>query len=175
MDLTKIVSISGKSGLFKVVSQSKNAVIVESLTDQKRFPAFGNEKMSSLEEISIFTTGEDRPLKEIFKAFHNVLQGKPAPDHKSDNKILVNFFLETVPDFDQERVYASDIRKMVNWYNALQELQMLDFTEPEEEKPSASTAAEEEKTESGTVTSEENPADDVSPETKPKARKKKTE
>jgi hypothetical protein len=143
MDLTKIVSISGKSGLFKVISQGKNAVIVESLTDKKRFPAFGNEKMSSLEEISVFTTGEDRPLKDIFKAFHGKTEGKEAPDPKSENKALTAFFLEAVPDFDQERVYISDIRKMVSWYNALLALDLLDFSEPQEEERPESTSAEE--------------------------------
>ncbi len=133
MDLTKIVSISGKSGLFKVISQSKNAVIVESLLDQKRFPAFGHEKMSSLEEISVFTTGEDRPLKDIFKAFFEKLEGKSAIDPKADNKVITAFFKEHVPDFDSERVYISDIRKMLGWYNMLLAQNLLDFTEDREE------------------------------------------
>ena len=134
MDLSKVLSISGKSGLFKVISQGKNAMIVESLTDNKRFPAFGHEKISSLEEISVFTTGEDMPLKDVFKAIHTKLEGKQAIDPKSDNNALKKFFLEIIPDFDQERVYVSDIKKMVSWYNLLHEHNMLDFTEPEEEK-----------------------------------------
>ena len=129
MDLSKILSIAGKNGLFKVVSQAKNAVIVESLHDGKRFPAFGHEKMSSLEEISVFTTGEDMPLKDVFKALHDKLEGKPAIDSKSDNNTLKKFFLEMIPEYDQERVYVSDIRKMVSWYNVLMEHQLLDFTE----------------------------------------------
>ena len=104
MDLSKILSIAGKNGLFKVVSQGKNSVIVESLNDAKRFPAFGHEKMSSLEEISVFTTGDDLALKEVFKAFHEKLEGKPAIDHKSDNSALKKFFIEMVPEFDQDRV-----------------------------------------------------------------------
>lgn len=144
MDLTKILSISGKSGLFKVVSQAKSAVIVESLTDSKRFPAFGHEKISSLEEISIFTTGEDRPLKEVFKAFYTRLEGKPARDPKGDPGLLKKFFLEMVPDLDADRVYLSDMRKMVTWYNMLLDKELLDFseTEPtvEEEKPSSDSA-----------------------------------
>ena len=132
MDLSKILSIGGKTGLFKVVSQAKNAVIVESLNDQKRFPAFGHEKISSLEEISVFTTGEDISLKDVFQAFFKKLEGKPAIDPKSDNNALKKFFLEMVPEFDQERVYVSDIRKMVSWYNVLVEHQLLDFTEKTE-------------------------------------------
>jgi len=102
MDLSKILSISGRAGLFKVISQAKNAVIVESLIDQKRIPAFGHEKMSSLEEISVFSTGEDLPLKEIFKKMHDKLQDKETVDPKSDNKILQESFLEMVPEYDQD-------------------------------------------------------------------------
>jgi hypothetical protein len=142
MDLSKILSIAGKNGLFKVVSQAKNAVIVESLNDSKRFPAFAHEKMSSLEEISVFTTGDDRSLKDVFKAFHEKLGEKPAIDPKSDNKILKKFFLEMVPDFDQERVYVSDIKKMVSWYNTLLEKELLDFTEEVKEPETAETPAE---------------------------------
>jgi hypothetical protein len=142
MDLSKILSIAGKNGLFKVVSQGKNAVIVESLNDNKRFPAFAHEKMSSLEEISVFTTGEDMPLKDIFKAFHQKLEGKPAIDHKSDNNTLKKFFLEMVPDFDQERVYVSDIKKMVSWYNTLLSQELIDFTEEIKEPETAVTADE---------------------------------
>jgi hypothetical protein len=139
MDLSKILSIAGRNGLFKVVSQAKNAVIVESLNDGKRFPAFGHEKMSSLKEISVFTTGEDIALIEVFKAFHEKLQGKPAIDHKSDNALLKKFFLEMVPDYDQDRVYVSDIKKMVSWYNTLLEHELLDFTEEKEEPEAGET------------------------------------
>lgn len=142
MDLSKILSIAGKNGLFKVVSQAKNVAIVESLNDNKRFPAFAHEKMSSLEEISVFTTGDDIALKDVFKAFHEKLEGKPAIDHKSDNIALKSFFLEMVPDFDQNRVYVSDIKKMVSWYNMLKVQGLLDFTE-ETKEPEADVPAPE--------------------------------
>jgi hypothetical protein len=170
MDLSKILSISGKSGLFQVVSQLKNAVLVESLLDKKRFPAFAHEKISSLEEIAVFTATEDKPLKEILKAFYDKLEGKPALDAKSDNKLIQAFFLEVVPDYDSERVYISDIRKIINWYNLLLEHQLLDFTEKEEEKPEdkKEETAEEEKPEDQKVeTAEEAPV------VKPAAKKKK--
>jgi len=131
MDLTKILSISGRPGLYKVISQAKQAVIVESLTDQKRFPAFGHEKISSLEEISIFTTGEDRPLKEVLKTIYEKLNAQPAIDARSDNKALVAAFQELVPDYDPQRVYVSDIRKMITWYNLLLQHNLLDFSDPE--------------------------------------------
>jgi len=142
MDLTKILSISGKHGLFQVVSQLKNAVLVESLIDKKRFPAFAHEKISSLKEISVFTNGEDKPLREVLKAMYEKYEGKPAIDPKTDDKTLKTFFLEVVPDYDQERVYISDIRKIVGWYNLLAENNMLDFTEPEE-KPGEESAENE--------------------------------
>jgi hypothetical protein len=109
-------------------------MLVESLLDKKRFPAFAHEKISTLEEIAVFTATEDKPLKEILKAIYDKLEGKPALDAKSDNKLLQAFFLEVVPDYDSERVYISDIRKIISWYNLLLEHQLLDFTEKEEEK-----------------------------------------
>ena len=135
MDLSKILSISGKSGLFKVVSQLKSAVLVESLADKKRFPAFAHDKISSMEEIAVFTTGEDKPLKDILKALFEKLEGKPTPDPKSGDKEIKEFFLQMVPDYDQDRVYISDIRKILNWYNILLANELLDFTEKPEESP----------------------------------------
>jgi hypothetical protein len=134
MDLSKILSISGKRGLFKVVSQLKNAMLVESLIDGKRFPAFAHEKISSLEEIAVFTTGEDVQLKEILKKLHENQQGKPGPDSKTDDNALRSFFAAIIPDYDPERVYISDIRKIISWYNLLLEHNLLDFSEKEEEK-----------------------------------------
>jgi hypothetical protein len=145
MDLSKILSIAGKNGLFKVVSQGKNSVIVESLNDLRRFPVFAHEKMSSLQEISIFTTGEDMALKDVFKVFHEKLEGKPVIDPKSDNISLKKFFLEMVPDFDQERVYVSDIKKLASWYNQLLEHGLLDFSEdPTDTQPSENHSESEE-------------------------------
>lgn len=129
MDLSKILSISGKGGLFRVVSQAKNAVIVESLLDGKRQPAFSHDKISSLEEISVFTTGDDIPLKEIFRSFFIKLEGKSAPDFRNDSKALKTFFQGMVPEYDKERVYVSDMKKMVSWYNLLISHQLIDNEE----------------------------------------------
>ncbi|MCX6252801.1 MAG: DUF5606 domain-containing protein [Bacteroidetes bacterium] len=134
MDLSKILSISGKRGLFKVVSQLKNAVVVESLIDNKRFPAFPHEKISSLEEIAVFTTGEDIQLKEVLKKIYEKLEGKPAPYSKADDQSIKPFFIEVIPDYDQERVYLSDIWKIISWYNLLIEHNLLDFSEPEKKE-----------------------------------------
>ncbi len=139
MDLSEILSIAGKPGLFKVVGQHKNGVIVESLLDGKRFTAFANERMSSLEEISIFTEDDDIPLKEVFKKIYEKQNGEAAINHKSDNKELKAFFEETVPEYDRERVYVSDIKKVVQWYNVLQKNELLNF---EDESSAEVTEAE---------------------------------
>ncbi|MEE4257967.1 MAG: DUF5606 domain-containing protein, partial [Bacteroidales bacterium] len=132
MDLTEILSISGKPGLYKMLSHTKTGMLVESLSDQKRFPVFAHEKVSSLEEISIYTDDDDIPLKDIFKKIHELLEGEKAPSHRSPAEELKDFFDDAVPDYDKERVYVSDIKKIIQWYNTLHELEMLDFTEEEE-------------------------------------------
>jgi hypothetical protein len=135
MDLSKILAISGKPGLYKMLSQTKSGFIVESLIDGKRFPVFAHERVSSLEEISIFTTGEDDlPLKEVFRKISVALEGKPAPDAGSDSEKLKKFFLQAVPEYDTERVYVSDIKKALAWYNLLVEKEMMEFEEEIEEE-----------------------------------------
>jgi len=134
MELSKILAISGKPGLYKMLTQTKAGFVVESLTDGKRFSVFAHERVSSLEEISIFTTGEgDMLLKEVFRKIFDKLEGKPGLDADADNKALKSFFLETIPTYDQERVYVSDMKKTLAWYNLLLEKGMLEFTEEETE------------------------------------------
>lgn len=134
MDLTEILSISGKPGLYKMISHTKTGMLVESMNDQKRFPVFAHEKISSLEEISIFTETEDLPLKDVFKKIHDLLEGDKALSHKSPANELKEFFDDALPDYDKERVYVSDIKKVIQWYNILHEMDLLDFTEEEEDK-----------------------------------------
>jgi uncharacterized membrane protein YgcG len=130
MDLTKILAISGKPGLYKMLSQTKAGFVVESLTDGKRFPVFAHERVSTLEEISIFIAGEDDMLlKDVFRKFFDKLEGKPGPDPAADNKTLKSFFLETIPAYDQEKVYVSDMKKTIAWYNLLLEKGLLEFKE----------------------------------------------
>lgn len=149
MDLKEIMSISGKPGLYKMVAQAKNGIIVESIIDQKRLQAFSHDKISSLEEISIFTESGDKPLKEILAAFYEKLEGKPAPDFKNENEKVKAFFAEMLPDYDKERVYVSHMQKIVSWYNLLVEHDLLDFSQEEEttdapqaEPPQEESAAE---------------------------------
>jgi len=150
MDLKEIMAISGKPGLFQLVAQSKNGIVVESLLDGKRFTAFAHERVSSLEEISVYTDDEELALKEIFKRMHEKHEGGEALDSKSDKKALRAYFEEVVPEHDQERVYTSDIKKMISWYNLLVEKEMLDFTEEETEAEAEGGAEAQEKVEAKT-------------------------
>ena len=141
MDLSKIVSISGRPGLYMIKSQAIGRIIVESLIDGKCSPAFAHDRMSSLEEISIFSVDEDRPLKEVFKMINEKMGEKVDFDFKkASNDQLRAKFLEVMPDYDQEAVYPSDMKKVFAWYQMLMDKNLLDFTE--EEKP-AEEAAEE--------------------------------
>lgn len=136
-DLTEILAISGKGGLFKMVAQAKSSIIVESLDDGKRTPVYASQAVSSLEEISIFTDDEDLPLKDVFKRIYKKTDGGQAPSHKASAKELKDFMKEVVPEYDKEQVYISDIKKIMKWYNKLHEAQMLEFVhaKEEDEKP----------------------------------------
>ena len=135
MDLSKIVSISGKPGLYMIKSQAIGKIIVESLIDGKCVPAFAHDRMSSLEEISIFSTDEDRPLKEVFKMVHDQMGDKVDFDYKkASNDLLREKFAVVMPDYDEEAVYPSDIKKVFAWYQMLNDKGLLDFTEEAEKK-----------------------------------------
>ena len=142
MDLSKIVSISGKPGLYLIKSQAIGRLIVESLIDGKCTPAFARDRMSSLEEISIFSVDEDRPLKEVFKMINEKMGEKVDFDFKkaSDDELRAKF-LDVMPDYDQDAVYPSDMRKVFAWYQMLMDKNLLDFAE--EEKPAEEAAPEE--------------------------------
>ena len=140
MDLTKIVSISGKPGLFVIKSQAIGRIIVESVADGKCIPAFARDRMSSLEEISIFSTDEDRPLKDVFKMIHEKMGDKVDFDFKKATpEELREKFAFVMPDYDEEAVYPSDMRKVFQWYQMLNDKGLLDFTE---EEPQAEAEAE---------------------------------
>ncbi len=138
MDLSGIISISGRPGLYKVIAQGKNSIIVESLTDKKRFPAYSTDRISALEDISIYTIDDDKPLKDILSDIFAKQEGKEGPSHKEDISTLTEYFSEILPDYDEERVYASDIKKLFQWYNLLLKAGALEPSEEEEgEKESA--------------------------------------
>ena len=126
--LKEILSISWKPGLFKLINNTANALIVESLLDGKRFPAYSNAKIIALEDISIYTEDEDMPLKTVFKRMYEKEEGKPAI------AAITNYIESVIPEYDADRVYVSDMRKMIQWYNLLLDKNLLNFDEPEEEK-----------------------------------------
>lgn len=146
MVLKDFLAISGEPGLFKFIAQGKNAIIVEHLETKKRSSAFGSAKVSSLEEISVFTEGEDKPLSQIFDLIYEKENGGAAIDYKSDPERLKEYFASVLPQYDKQRVYVSDIKKIVHWYNLLHQLNLLVKEEPVKEEPgtvSDSSGAEE--------------------------------
>ena len=137
IDLTGIIAISGQPGLYKVVAQSKNGIIVEGLADKKRTSISSTAKVSSLEDISMFTTGEDKPVAEIMKAIFDKEKGGACIDAKADDKTVIAYFAAVLPDYDKERVYTSNMRKLFNWYNGLQTSGNLKVKEAETKEESA--------------------------------------
>ena len=132
MALKDILVISGQGGLFKYVSQSRNNVIVENLSDNKRTTIPATAKISMLEDITMFAENNDVPLREVFKKIQVKENGGASIPHKSPDAALKKYFAEVLPEYDKERVYLSDIRKVVMWYNLMLELGITDFEAPEE-------------------------------------------
>ena len=144
--LKTILSISGKPGLFKLISQAKNMLIVESLQTGKRQPAYAHEKIISLGDIAIFTDEEDVPLSEVLNAIKEKENGaKVTLDiKKADNETLRAYLAEVLPNFDRERVYPTDIKTLISWYNLLVETGNTaatdDSVNEKEEKPKTKKA-----------------------------------
>jgi hypothetical protein len=132
MDFKEIMSVSGQPGLFRFVSQGRNGIIVESFADKKRSFVSASQKVSSLADIAIFTDGDEVPLKDVFKNIHDLGSGIAIPDSKSSPEALKKFLEKVLPAYNRDKVYVSDIKKLVTWYNALLELNLLDFEEKEE-------------------------------------------
>ena len=142
MVLKDILAISGEQGLFKFIAQGKNAIIVEHIETGKRSSAFSSAKVSSLEDISVFTENEDLPLGKVFDKIFEKEAGGPAIDSKSDPEKLKKYFQEIVPDYSREKVYMSDVKKVVLWYNILQKKNMLIREEPEKVESADKTEPE---------------------------------
>lgn len=128
MNLKEIMSVSGQSGLFRFISQGRNGIIVESFADKKRSFVSVSSKVSSLEDIAIFTTEGEVPLKQVFRNINERNEGAPAPEPKSSPEDLRAFMEKVMPEYDRDRVYVSDIRKLANWYNTLVSMELLDFS-----------------------------------------------
>ena len=134
MDLSKIVSISGKNGLFKVISQGKNNFIVESLEDQKRFPAFQNDGVSTLDNISIYTHDDNIELNKLFPIIYQKQEQQPL-DYKGWSEVQMrDYFKEILPNYDEERVFISNIKKVYQWYNILLKNELITVEEVSSEE-----------------------------------------
>ena len=129
MALKDILVISGQGGLFRYISQGRNSVIVENLSDHKRATIPATTKISMLDNIAVFTENDDIPLCEVFRKIQVKEDGAAAIPHKSPDAELKKYFAEIFPEYDRNRVYLSDIRKIVMWYNMLRELGITDFEE----------------------------------------------
>lgn len=135
MDLKEIMSVSGYPGLFKLVSQGRSGLIVESLVDKKRTSIPPTAKISAMSDIAVFTDGDDVPLYAVLQTIKEKSNGGPSVDPKNlKEEDIKTYFKEILPTYDKGRVYFSDIKKIISWYNLLQKNDMLDFEVKEEEE-----------------------------------------
>ena len=122
MNVEGIISVSGKPGLYKVIGQTKNGVIVESLMDGKKSAMSSTSKMSALQDIAIYTYTKELPLADVLDKIRVKENGAPSIGHKSSAAVLSEYFKEVLADYDEDRVYTSDIKKVISWYNTLQKV-----------------------------------------------------
>jgi len=140
MDLKGIISISGKAGLYKVAANGRNNIIVQSLDNNKKFPVFATDKISALEDISIYTYEEDMPLTEVYVKLAELEGYKKSINHKEPGAKLREKTMEFLPDFDEDRVYDGDLKKLFQWYNLLVDKSII--VEPKVSKKKASKEEE---------------------------------
>ncbi|GAB5557907.1 MAG: hypothetical protein SchgKO_21200 [Schleiferiaceae bacterium] len=140
MNIKGILAISGKPGLYKLVAQSKNGIIVEALSENKRFPVSATSNVSSMEDIAIYTYEEEVPLKEVFQKIMDKEEGGKALSHKESTDQIVAYFSDVLPNYDAERVYISDMKKVLQWYNLLADTSLLTEEDPDAQAESTETA-----------------------------------
>jgi hypothetical protein len=133
MNVEKILAISGKPGLYELKVQTRSGFVAESMIDGKRITVGMRSNVSLLSEISMYTHSEEKPLVEIMRAIAVKENEGPAISHKEDTSKLLEYFKQIVPDYDEDRVYPSDIKKVLNWYNMLQAKGMVSKEEPKVE------------------------------------------
>lgn len=136
-DLSKILAISGQSGLFLYISQARNGAVVEALADKKRSSVGMSSKITSLADISIYTEDEEVKLQQVFLNMKDVLGEENAPSAKSAPEVLKSFFEKALPEYDRDRFYVSHMKKVVEWYNALKNYASLDFVDLDAEAEEA--------------------------------------
>lgn len=134
MNVEKILAISGKPGLYELKVQTRTGFVAESMQDGKKITVGMKSNVSLLSEISMYTSTEEKPLVEILRAIAVKENEGPTISHKEDNDKLLDYFIQILPDYDQERVYPSDIKKVLNWYNILQSKGLVSKEEPKIEK-----------------------------------------
>jgi len=125
--LKGILAITGQPGLYKVISEGKNNVVIESLLTGKKSKAYTDAKMSTLEDIAVYTSKEDIPLKNVFKKIYERENGGQSMNVKASPEELKKYFTEILPEYDKNRVYGSDVKKIISWYNILNEKGLLIF------------------------------------------------
>lgn len=133
-DLSKVLAISGQSGLYLYVAHTRTGAVVESFADKKRSAVSASGKITSLADISIYTDDEEVKLQQVFLNMKEVLGDADAPSAKSDPKELKALFEKALPDYDRDRFYVSHMKKVVEWYNALKKYASLDFVNPEDDE-----------------------------------------
>jgi len=142
MGLDKILAISGKPGIYELKTQTRSGFVAQSLLDGKRISVGLRHNVSILSEIAIYTLTEEIPLREVFEKIKEKEEGGPTINHKVSKDELEEFFFNVVPDYDEDRVYPSDIKKVVQWYNILQKNDLMDFSAPAEAAPETSDEEE---------------------------------
>lgn len=144
VNLSGIIAIAGKPGLFKVLAQGKNNLIVTSLINGKKMAALASDRISALEDISIYTYEEDVLLRDIYYVIYKKEDGGKTISHKADISELRSYLEEVLPNYDEERVYPSDIKKLFQWYNMIHEAGMLEIVEEEKTVEETEQASSEE-------------------------------
>jgi hypothetical protein len=134
MSLDKILSIGGKPGLYRLLTQTRTGFVAESLLDKKRVSVGAHNNVSVLSEIAIYTLEEELPLREVFQKIQvKEKGGKTSVAHKAEKIALEEYFFEILPNYDEDRVYASDIKKVIQWYNLLHDNGITNFSDDEED------------------------------------------
>jgi len=135
MSLEKILAISGKPGLFELITQTRSGFVAQSLIDRKKISVNMRNNVSLLSEIAMYTLQEEVPLKEVFKKIRDKEQGSVTSiSHKDSRDKLEEYFFEVLPEYDEDRVYPSDIKKVIRWYNTLQEKNLLHYLDESDEE-----------------------------------------
>lgn len=139
MGLEKVLSISGKPGLYELTAQTRGGFVAKSITEGNKISVSVRHNVSLLSEIAVYTYTEEVPLGTIFQKMYEKEDGKTAIDHKASKKELESYFAEVLPDYDVDRVYQSDIKKIIQWYNVLVSNGFTDFSKGEEKSAESST------------------------------------